>query len=96
MIILALGFCYYVIHIYLYLLVHHVMKQRHHCSLICCPDILQPKRHDFVAKGSPHGQECGLFHIFWSHSDLIIARESIHKGEQRVLGRVVYQCVDMR
>ena len=73
MVILSLGLCYHIIHIYLYLLMHHVMKQRHHCSLIRYPDIFQPKRHDLVAKGSSHSQECVFFHIFWSHSDLVIA-----------------------
>ena len=85
MIILTLGFCYHVVHIYLHLFVHHVMKQRHHCSLIRCPDILQPKGYDLVAKGPPHSQERGLFHIFWHHSNLIIAREFVHEGNEECL-----------
>ena len=95
MIVLVLGFCYHVIHIYIYLFVHHVMKQCHHCFLIRCPGILQPKRHVLVAKGSLHSQECGIFHIFYSYFDLVIARKSVHKGEQRVLGHIVYQGIDM-
>ena len=95
MIIFTLGFCYHVVHIYFDLLVHHVMEQRHHCSLVRCLGILQPKRHDLVIKGSRHSQECGLFHIFRSHSVLIIARESVHKGKQKVFGRIVYQDIDM-
>ena len=90
MVIFSLGLCYHVIHIYFNLLMHHVMKQRYHCSLIRYPDVLQPKRHDLVAKGSSHSQEYGLFHIFRSHPDLIIARESVHKGKQKVLGRIIY------
>ena len=90
MIVLTLGFFYHVVHIYFNLLVHHVMEQCHHCPLICCPNILQPKRHDLVIEGSPHRQECGLFHIFWSHSDLVIAQECIHKGKQGVFGRIIY------
>ena len=64
MVILSLGLCYHVIHIYFDLLMHHVMKQRYHCYLICCPDVLQPQRHDLVAKDSLHDQECGLFYVF--------------------------------
>ena len=37
MVILSLGLCYHVIHIHFDLLMHHVMKQRYHFSLIRCP-----------------------------------------------------------
>ena len=71
MVIFSLGLCYHVIHIHFDLLMHHVVEQCYHHSLIRCPGILQPERHDLIAKGSPYYQECGLLHILWSHFDLI-------------------------
>ena len=74
----------------------HVVEQSDHGALIRCPNILQSKRHDLVAKGTPLSNKGCLLHIFGSHLNLILTGETIHKGEDLMLCGVVNQKVDMR
>ena len=86
---------YHIININLYLVVNHVMEQGDHGSLISCPNILQPKRHHLVTESTPLCDEGCLLHVFGCHLDLVVARETIHKGEDFVLCGVVNQNTDV-
>src|ERR1051325_4095712 len=44
-------------------------------SSICCQEF------HFVAKRAPWRDERCLLHVFGSHSDLIVARETVHEGK---------------
>ena len=39
--------------------------------------------------------ECCLGFIYFGYFDLIITRESIHKGEEHVGSGIIDQCIDM-
>jgi hypothetical protein len=49
-----------------------------------------------ICKGTPWGSECSFILIDWVDLNLIIARESIHKGESLVVGAVVDDLIDER
>ena len=92
---LGLGLGYHVININLYLMVDHIMEQSYHGSLISCPSILQPKRHHLVTEGAPLCNEGRLLHVFKSHLDLVVAKETIHEGEDFMLCGVVDQNINV-
>src|SRR3954463_16324238 len=91
-----MGLCNHVVHIDLNFFMNHVVKQCHHGSLIGCPSILQPKRHDLVTKGAPRSNECCLFHVLGCHLYLIVTRKTIYEGENRELSSAVYQYINVR
>src|SRR3954462_13315856 len=84
-----------VVHINFNFFMHHVMKESSHCPLVSCACILQSKRHHFVAKGTPWGDERCLLHVFRSHLNLIITGEPVHEGKDIELSGVINQHVDM-
>jgi hypothetical protein len=47
-------------------------------------------------KSTPWGSECSFILIGWVDLNLVIARESIHKGESFVVGAVVDNLIDER
>jgi len=79
----------HVIHIDFDLLMHHIMEQGYHGSLVSHTCIFQTEWHDIIGVSSPMGSECHLGFVLFSHRDLIITRESIHKGEEHVGSCVV-------
>ena len=80
---------YHVININLDLMLNHIVEQSDHGSLIDYPNILQPKRHHLVTEGTTLYDEGCLLHVFRSHLDLVVARETIHEGEDFVMRDVV-------
>src|ERR1051325_5193912 len=95
MLFFILWSSYHVVDVDLYLVMNHVMKQSHHGTLICGANVLQPERHDLVAECAPLCNENSLFHVFKSHFDLIVTKETIHEGENLVLSGVVNQYINM-
>jgi hypothetical protein len=45
---------------------------------------------------TPRGNECGFILIGWVDLNLVIARESVHKGESLVAGAVIDNLIDER
>jgi hypothetical protein len=73
-----------------------IMKDVCHILLESCTDILQAKRHDTICKITPRGSECGFILIVWVDLNLIIARESVHKGESFMADAVVDNLINER
>ena len=96
MLLFITWFHNYVINIYFNLFVNHIMKQSCHTSLIGSTSIYQAKRHHFITERSPRSDEGRLFSIFRWHSYLVIARETIHKGEHFGLSSTVNKHINMR
>src|ERR1051325_6879779 len=74
----------------------HVMKQRHHGTLISGACVLQSERHNLVTEGPPLCNKSSLLHVFGSHFDLIVTGKTIHEGEDLMLSSVVNQNINMR
>ena len=74
---------------------HHIMEQGYHGLLVCHPSILQAKWNDVVGIGSLMSGECYLGFVLFSHIDLIITQESIHKGEEHVGHGFINQGIDI-
>ena len=96
MFLFSLGPCNHVVNVYLNLMVNHVVEQSDHGTLISCPSILQPERHDFAAKSTPLCNKSFLLHVLGSHLDLIVTGKTIHEGEDLMLRGVVNQNIDVR
>src|ERR1044072_2976292 len=77
-------------------MMNHVVKQCHHGTLISGACVLQSEWHDLVAESAPLCNESSLLHVFRSHFDLIVTRETIHEGENLVLSGVVNQYINIR
>ena len=73
---------------------HHIMEQGYHGSLVGRTDILQAEWHYIIGISPPMGGECCLGFVFFSHFDLIITQEPIHKGEEQVGRGVINQGID--
>ena len=85
----------HIFHVDFNLLIHHIMEQGYHGSLVSHPNILQTEWHDIIGISSPmSGERCFGF-VFFSHIDLIVTRESIHKGEEHVGRGVINQGIDV-
>src|SRR3954462_8538431 len=80
MISLAAAFDGNVIHITLDRLAYVGPKDFVHCPLVGRSSILQTKRHDRIAIDSQRCPERGVLFIGREHLNLIVPRESIHKG----------------
>ena len=85
----------HIIHIDFDLLMHHIMEQGYHGSLVGRTNILQAKWHDIVGVSFPMGGERCLGFVLFSHFDLIITWEPFHKGEEHVGRSVINQGIDM-
>ena len=72
------------------------MKDVCHGPLESCTSIFEAEGHDAIGKRPPRGNECGLILIDWVNLDLVIARESIHKGKSLVVGAVIDNLIDER
>jgi hypothetical protein len=73
-----------------------IMKYVCHRPMESCVGIIYAKRHDTVCKGTPWGSECSFILIGWVDLNLVIARESVHKGESLVVSAVVDNLIDER
>ena len=71
----------YIVDIILEFLMHHVVEDSGHSSLIRGTRILKPKWHHGVVEISDKSMKCGLSCISWCHFDLIVAAKTIRKGE---------------
>jgi hypothetical protein len=49
-----------------------------------------------ICKSTPWGNECSFILIGWVDLNLVVARESIHKGESLVAGTVVDNLINER
>ena len=65
-----------------------------HQSLIGCARILETERHDPVTVKAMISDESCLFFVFQRHSNLIIAGERIHEGEELMARGRVHQLID--
>ena len=83
------------IHIDFNLLMHHIIEQGYHGSLVGCIGIRQSKWHDIVGIGPLISGECCLGFILFSHFGQIITWEPIHKGEEHIGCGVINQGIDM-
>src|ERR1043165_1134985 len=75
---------------------NHVMKQCHHGTLVSGACVLQSERHNLVTESTLLCNKSSLLHVFGSHFDLIVTRETIHEGENLMLSGVVNQDINMR
>ena len=95
MVFFFLGLNQDIIDICIHNLMHLVMENDSHCTLIGCPIILKPKWHDCVTEGAPRRGEGCLGLVTSGQLDLIISRISIHKGEHGMTCRAVDQEIDV-
>jgi len=58
------------------------------------PSIFKAKRHFPISEGAPRANEGGLMLIFTLDMDLIISRESIHKGEYFISSAIVQDLIN--
>ena len=86
---------YHVIHVDLYLVMDHIVKQSYHGTLIGCPDILQPKWHNFVTERAPLCDEGCFLHVLRCHFDMAVSGETIHEGKYFMLSIFVDQNINM-
>src|SRR3954464_3003961 len=91
----SMRLCNHVVDIHFNLFVNHVVKKSHHGTLIRCPCVFQPKRHDFIAESSPRCDKCCFLHVFWCHLDLIVPREAIHEGKHFERSSIIHQHINM-
>ena len=84
----------HIIHIDFDLLMHHIMEQGYHDLLLGRIGILQTEWHGVVGISSQMSVERYLGFVLFSHLDLIITWESIHK-EKNILVSVINQGIDI-
>jgi hypothetical protein len=72
------------------------MKDVCHSPLESGAGVFEAEGHDTICKRTPRGNECGFVLIGWVNLDLVIARESVHKGESLVAGAIVDNLIDER
>jgi hypothetical protein len=70
------------------------MKYVRHSLLKSGAGIFKAEGHDAIGKRTPRGNECGFILIGWVDLNLVIARESVHKGKSLVAGAVVDNLID--
>ena len=85
-----------VIYIIFHFLVHHIMEDGCHGSLVCGSCIFKAKGHHNVIKVSNRGLERCLFCIFGSHLNLVIPIISIHKRKHGVSRSWIYKEINIR
>jgi hypothetical protein len=70
------------------------MKDVCHSPLKSGAGIFKAEGHDAICKRTPRGNECSFVLIGWVDLNLVIARESVHKGESLVTDAVVDNLID--
>jgi hypothetical protein len=65
-------------------------------TLVCGPNVLNPKQHSYVAIGAERCNKGCLDLIVLVESDLVITRVAIEKGQQLVAGRGINDFVNAR
>ena len=73
-----LGFSHIIVNITFHILMHHVMEDSGHSSLVGNTNILEPKWHHFPIEGPPCTSEGYFLLIFRCNLDLVLAGETIH------------------
>ena len=89
------GFGNHVVYIDFDFFVHHIMERGYHGSLIGSIRILQAEWHDIICIGSPIcGKYCFSF-VLLDHLDLVVARETIHEGEEPIGSGIIDQGINV-
>ena len=73
-----------------------IVKDVCHGSLESCAIIFEAEGHDTICECTPRGNECSFILIGWVNLDLVVARESIHKGESFMADAIVDNLIDER
>ena len=71
------------------------MEQGYHGSLVGHIGILFAEWHDIIGASPPIGGEFCLGFVLFSHFDLIITQEFVHKGEEHVPRGVINQGINI-
>ena len=66
-----------------------------HQALVGGTSVLQPEWHDPIAIQAMFGDEGGVFFIFRSHTNLVVAGEGVHEAEQLVSRCCIDESVDL-
>ena len=90
------GFYHHVIYVHLHGRSYLSLEHPVHQPLIGSSCVLEPKRHHTITIGSLPCDERGLFLVNWIHTDLVVAEEGMHKSEEFMASRGVYDEVDPR
>ena len=90
------GFYRHVIYVHLHGRFYLSLEHPVHQPLIGSSYVLEPKRHHMITIGSLPCDERGLFLVIWIHADLVVVGEGIHKTEEFMASRGVYDEVDPR
>ena len=69
----------YVINIVFHEVMHHVVKDYNHCTLVSGTCILKSERHDSVVEVPHWHLKSSAFSISNSHLNLIVATKAIHE-----------------
>ena len=72
----------------------NIMESVRHRLLESRSSIFKTKGHFLVGEGAPREDESGLMLIFWLDLDLIVARESIHKGEYFISRTIIQDLIN--
>ena len=72
----------------------NAMESIGHRSLESGPGILQSKRYFLVCEGTPRTVKIRLVLINWENVNLIISRNTVHKGKNITPGTVVNDLID--
>ena len=94
MILFFFGLDHHVIDVYFHSVAELLFEHGGDQSLVGCPRILQPKRHNFVAVGSSWGEECSFVLVLWMHGDLMVASVSIKEAHTLMAYRHIYKLID--
>ena len=65
-------------------------------SLVGGSDILQTEGHHFVTAKALGDHEGRMLFVLGRHPDLVISGKDIHEAEQSMIGRRIYELVDLR
>jgi hypothetical protein len=71
-----------------------IMKDVCHRTLEGCVGVFEAEGHDTICKRTPRGNECGFILIGWVNLNLVIAKESVHKGKSLVDGTIIDNLID--
>ncbi|PKI75856.1 hypothetical protein CRG98_003771 [Punica granatum] len=90
-----LGLGNHIVDVDLHLLMHHVMKECDHCSLIGCPGVFETEMHDLVIECAPHCDKRCFDLILLDHLNLIVSRKAVSEEELLVTCCVIHQDINM-
>ena len=74
----------------------NIMESVTHHPLESRSNIFKGKGHFLIGEGAPRANKSGLMLIFWLDLDLIVAEESIHKGEDFISRTIIQDLINER